>query len=410
MRKFLLLLLIIEVLFFGCKTANEFGNEDTYISLSNENNRLGIVRKPPVADFSFINPDLKELPRYTGKTANAFEVDVRSTDLTGIDLRDRSQDLLHASFDSKTIWPSILPADFNPELIMEMGKNPGLGIRDIHREGITGKNIGLAIIDQALLVDHSEYINQLRFYEEIHNINRHSSMHGPALASIAVGRTVGVAPDAELYYIAETDSTFTKNKVKYDLSYLAQSIRRICEINATLDNDRKIRVISISLGINPKMKNSEMVMEAIEEAKKQNIYVLFVGSENFRGMFRSPLADPDDFNAYRPGTFWGNSFYESIDRFNDTIMVPMDSRCTASPTGQTDYAFYSTGGMSWAVPYVAGLYALACQVHPKITPEVFWQIARSTAKTILIQRDGKNFDFGKIINPSAFFIELMKLT
>lgn len=53
-------------------------------------------------------------------------------------------------------------------MLMESGKNPGLGIRKLHKEGITGKGIGIAIIDQALLIDHVEYKEQLKMYEEIH--------------------------------------------------------------------------------------------------------------------------------------------------------------------------------------------------------------------------------------------------
>jgi hypothetical protein len=55
---------------------------------------------------------------------------------------------------------------------------------------------------------------------------------------------------------------------------------------------------------------------------------------------------------------------------------------TASPTGNDDYVFYSEGGWSWAVPYVAGLYALACQVKPDITPAVFWAKALETGDTV----------------------------
>ena len=57
---------------------------------------------------------------------------------------------------------------FNPDSIMEIGKNPGLNVRKLHKAGITGKGVGIAIIDQNLLVDHCEYKDQLRMYEEIH--------------------------------------------------------------------------------------------------------------------------------------------------------------------------------------------------------------------------------------------------
>ena len=54
------------------------------------------------------------------------------------------------------------------------------------------------------------------------------------------------------------------------------------------------------------------------------------------------------------------------------LLIPMDARTTASPTGNKDYVFYGMGGISWTAPYLAGVYALACQIDPKITPEKFW--------------------------------------
>jgi hypothetical protein len=56
----------------------------------------------------------------------------------------------------------------------------------------------------------------------------------------------------------------------------------------------------------------------------------------------------------------------------------MDSRTTASPTGKEDYVFYRQGGWSWAIPYLAGMYTLAVQVKPDITPEEFWDTALNT--------------------------------
>jgi hypothetical protein len=62
----------------------------------------------------------------------------------------------------------------------------------------------------------------------------------------------------------------------------------------------------------------------------------------------------------------------------------MDSRCTASPTGNEDYVFYREGGWSWSIPYIASLYALACQVRPQITPEVFWAKAIETGDSVVV--------------------------
>jgi hypothetical protein len=79
----------------------------------------------------------------------------------------------------------------------------------------------------------------------------------------------------------------------------------------------------------------------------------------------------------------------------------MDSRTTASPTGVEDYVFYREGGWSWSIPYLAGMYALAAQVNPDITPEEFWETALKTGRTIQLPHDGKDYEFGVILDPQT---------
>jgi hypothetical protein len=43
-------------------------------------------------------------------------------------------------------------------------------------------------------------------------------MHGPAVAALAVGRTTGVAPGADLYYIAEQHGTYPLNTFRWDFT------------------------------------------------------------------------------------------------------------------------------------------------------------------------------------------------
>ena len=86
----------------------------------------------------------------------------------------------------------------------------------------------------------------------------------------------------------------------------------------------------------------------------------------------------------------------------------MDSRTTAGPTGREDYAFYRTGGWSWSIPYPAGMYALAAQVKPEITPDKFWETALDTGRTIQIQHDGKEYEFGVILDPLALIETLQR--
>ncbi|WP_352420589.1 S8/S53 family peptidase [Proteiniborus sp.] len=369
-----------------------------YKTLLSPDNELSIVRKPSAADYSFINPGkMIELP------SGMRQGDFRSSDLSELDLEEKFEDLINADFDSKTKWPEKLPDGFDPELIMELGKNPGLGVRELHDKGITGKGIGIAIIDQGLLVDHVEYKDQLKLYEEIHCSDDVAMMHGPAVASIAVGKTVGVSPEADLYYIAETHGVFKQGEFEWDLTWLAKSIDRIVEINRILPEGEKIRVISISLGIGGGMNGYEKALESVEKAKQEGIYTVYVGSNPFMGLGREPLENADDINSYSKGKFWSSNGYSYN---NDELLIPMDSRCTASPTGENDYVFYREGGMSWSVPYVAGLYALACQVNPDTTPEIFWKEALSTGETVSVNNEDK---LGKIVNPTKLIDRIEEL-
>ncbi|MEG2939947.1 MAG: peptidase S8, partial [Oscillospiraceae bacterium] len=140
------------------------------------------------------------------------------------------QDWNDLSFNTDTRWSDKLPVGFDPAELLEFNKNPGLGIRALHEEGITGAGVGIAIIDQALLLDHEQYKEHLMFYERIHCSDDTSQMHGPAVASIAVGKDIGVAPGAKLYYIAETGGHWTDEEFEDDYSVIADCILRILEL------------------------------------------------------------------------------------------------------------------------------------------------------------------------------------
>ncbi|MFB0516132.1 MAG: S8 family serine peptidase, partial [Candidatus Neomarinimicrobiota bacterium] len=333
--------------------------------------------------------EIKSLPKYDPKSTDWNQVFLRGGDLSRLDLSNAIDDLLYACFDDWTVWPESahMPEGFDPKKIMELGKNPGLSVRTLHKSGITGKGVGVAIIDQPLLTEHQEYTDRVRLYEEnnVRDISR-SPMHGAAVASIAVGKTVGVAPDADLYYIATSDCDYpTVNDPSYNFRYRAQSIRRLLEINRQLPANRKIRVISMSTGWLPSHDGYDEIMAACEEAKAAGIFVVSccidrVHGFKFHGLGRQPFANPDVFESYEYCLgVWAKKYYDGA---RDRLLVPMDSRAIACPTGSDKYVFYRQGGWSWSVPYIAGVYALAAQVEPEITPERFWALAMKTGRTI----------------------------
>jgi subtilisin family serine protease len=378
-----------------------------------------IVRHPAPADFSFINPHPTSVPTYDSNSTNPFQIDFRSSDLVDLDL-SRSMDILKlADFDSQTQWPpsNQLPASFSVQQTMDMGKDPGLGMRELHEKGITGRGVGIAIIDQTLLVDHQEYVKQLRVYEEGDDITDGwlgTSMHGPAVASIAVGKTVGVAPEADLYFIAKgncgVDATASSS---FDFSCLAKGVLRIIAINQGLPEHRKIRVLSLSIGWSAQQKGYPEMTDAVNKASAAGIFVISSSISQtygfkFHGMGRDSQVDPNLFNSYLPGSWWAQQFYDGKTTLNQTLLVPMDARTTASPTGIHDYVFYGEGGWSWSIPYLAGMYALACQVDPGITPQRFWSTALQTGRTIRVEHNGKQYSFGVILDPQALIIALQK--
>ena len=94
---------------------------------------LAIVRNPPAAKYRFT-----KLPSYDPSSQSGFQVDLRGGDISDVDLRGRLADLMHANFDSRTVWPADLPDGFDPKQIMNFGRNPGLSDRVLHQRGIVG--------------------------------------------------------------------------------------------------------------------------------------------------------------------------------------------------------------------------------------------------------------------------------
>ncbi len=415
-RVFLVALLLMSLTVTACspKAKTTDVNGETKQTDVSPSTQVRITKHPEPATFN--RESISTLPSPNPAYEGDKTLDLRSYDLSSLDLKDKAKDLEYAEFDSKTIWPKSLPDKFDPKKQMDIGKSPGLNIKKLHKKGITGKGVGLAIIDQTLLVDHIEYKDNLKMYEEIHNFGDQAQMHGPAVASIAVGKNVGVAPDADLYYIAETHGEYKNNDFEYDFTWVAKSIDRILEVNNTLPKDKKIRVISISVGWDKSQKGYEEANAAVDRAKKAGVFVVSSSLVNtdgymFNGLGRNPLSDPEATSSYEPGLFWkdryyeyGNEFYSMMGekagvKIDEVLLIPMDSRTTASPTDPKDYVFYREGGWSWSIPYVAGLYALACEVNPEVTPEIFWSTALKTGDTIKVQNNGKEYELKKVVNP-----------
>lgn len=352
------------------------------------------------ANYSWLKNEEIQSP---DKLENGY-LDIRSVDCSNKDLSIYDVDKI--SFDHNTVFPkdtNKLPKGFDAKKIADMHRTPGLNVHKLHEMGIDGTGVSMAIIDTKL-APHFEYNDNLAWYEEFLNdehMNPEGEMHGSAVSSIAVGKNVGVAPKAKLYYFAAdlTDGVPPENSEEADETkirtsrYYARALDSILDMNRNLPDNEKIVVVSISAS--PSWSRDPKIWEhALERAKKAGVFVTTTAIEKEyglkdNGVNRDVFGDPDDPNSYSQ-TSWQKGQNPSIEVQKKTLCFPMDHRTTAAPNGWEDYVHYADGGWSWMKPFEAGMYVLAKQVKPDITPEEFFKVGLETgtyserAKCILV--------------------------
>jgi hypothetical protein len=328
-------------------------------------------------------------------------LDVRNSDLRKI-FKSADKAKIHTlTFNQDTLWPEvpvdkITLKDYTSDLI-EKAKNPGLGVRQLHQQGITGKGVSVAIIDQVMAgLNHSEYDGKI-VYQDFTGGKECPSMHGPAVASLLVGTHCGTAPDAKLYFMAAASTG--------DAAGYADAINWIIEKNKQLPASEKIRVVSVSASPSgpgsPFKKNKKQWDPACQRAEAEGIMVLdctshhgFILSCYFR---TSNVEDPAGCELGFPNSKWQRGISE------DELFVPSSPRTTAEQYTEENiaYIYWGEGGRSWAIPYCAGVLAMGWQVRPDATPEQM--------KELLLKTAYQNKEGAKIINPPQFIRALEKI-
>jgi len=289
------------------------------------------------------------------------------------------------SFSNDTIWPWAfqLPRGFRPKEILNTGKNPGLGLRRLHAQGITGAGVRVAIIDQAPPLDHSEFPGVIRHFELLTDTEPDlatPSVHGAGVVSLLAGKEIGSAPGVEVFYFADPQWVEEPN-------FRVLGILRVLEYNKTLPEGKKIRIIAMSKQLHP-----ELVPEAaaaIALAREQGVIVLHCGI-NMGGVQCPQGKDPDNPQDYSLcyDQSIGLDYVQS-----GALFVPIDNRTVAGPAHPDHYVYYSVGGFSWGLPWLAGVVALGLQVNPDLTEAEIFEALTVTAYP---------FAQGGIVQPTVF--------
>ncbi|BCN29052.1 S8/S53 family peptidase [Anaeromicropila herbilytica] len=306
------------------------------------------------------------------------------------------EDILTYTFNEGTILKG---SEELQKKIMDRGKNPGLGIKKLHEEGITGKGINVAIIDQNLLLHHPEFDGKIvQYYDTGCDQDANSgSMHAPAVTSILVGNSIGVAPDSKVYFAAAPSW-------KGDSKFYAKGLNWIIKENKELPKGEKIRVVSVSAAPSgegsPFTKNKKMWDEAVLKAQKEGILVLDCRENEKTGIIYPAFYDPenpDDVSMCKGGFPSSPNVIPS-----SHIGVPCSYRTVAEEynEGSPSYQYTGQGGLSWGIPYATGVLALGWQVNPHLDND---QIIKTLLDTCTKANDGSN-----IINPTAFIDAIKK--
>ena len=286
-------------------------------------------------------------------------VDLSEFDLqNNIDLFDSQITYTVNGWTDKVIWPDKLPEGFDPKKLLEDGKKQILGIPEIHANGITGKSIKIAIIDQMLFVEHPYYEKQIK-HNEICSYKFEKREDKDYHPSLVVGNAIGVAPDADIYFFA-SDNWLGKPGQKTTMERHNKAIQRVIEINKDLPEDSKIRFLVCSWG-NSDDEFADDREKLFDEATRNGIMV--IGGFYKYKLFLKPY-DPR---------------YEIP---NSPLAIPTDGKTI--PFYKGGFLFNRLGGTSSAYPYLAGVFALALQNNPEFVTQDNWQaklmdIAFSTA-------------------------------
>lgn len=276
------------------------------------------------------------------------------------------------TFSDETIFSDKMPDGFNPQALLEWGKEPGLNVDVLHKLGYTGKGSVIAYVDQPVN-DHSEYVGDN--FHIASNTNAETSMHGPAVLSLLAGKEIGTAPEAEVWFYGHA-------AWEADQSTHAECLYQIIEQNKQLPDDQKITMVGFSDNIDPSEKNAKAFEDAVKACEEAGIMVWFCGE--YASAAFLPLSDKNNYaNVISDQWYVGTP---------ELVYVPAGSRTTATGDGG-NYIYWASGGLSWTMPYVLGIYAIVNEIDPSLTQD---DLRKMIVDTAYVKGNMK------IINPVEF--------
>ncbi|MCP4156319.1 MAG: S8/S53 family peptidase [bacterium] len=130
------------------------------------------------------------------------------------------------------------------------------------------------------------------------------------------------------------------------------------------------------------------------EAIKKGVIVVFV-EHSFNGCAYSWSGDRD-----KTCDVWSTFKTATEPMPKNLLYIPCENLTTAAGFGDNDYTFWGKGGISWAVPVLAGVITLGLQVDPTLSPkEILGYIKESCTP----------FQGGWLLNPIGFIDKIKNI-
>jgi len=254
--------------------------------------------------------------------------------------------------------------------------------------GGTGQGVNIYILDSGINMDHTEFENRA-IYAGIDLVDEDTNTkfkgsdcngHGTHVASLAAGKTVGVAKKATLYSlrVLDCEKVGKQSSVLRGLDYVT---------NRRLNNRNQSMVVVMSL-LGPKSLSLNL---AVDRAVSEGIVVVTAAGNNREdGCNYSPGSSPSSINV--GATDYSNSLYQ-IGKYGTNYGKCVDIFAPGDKVHGANYrapnSFVNLSGTSMACPLVAGAVAILLQKFPTLSP--------NRIKDALIQTSAKD-----IINFSSF--------
>lgn len=245
---------------------------------------------------------------------------------------------------------------------------------EVYKQGYTGKNIRIAVLDTGVFYHRDIRANLLGFLDCINGKKAYydDNGHGTHVAGILCGNggIKGMAPDAQLVVLKVLDKTGggeTKN------------VKKALEWVVRYHKIYRIRIINFSVGFLPGSGEQEQkqIMDLLEKLWDEGVTVVTAAGNN------GPRAG----SITVPGISRKVITVGACDDNNPGQMMPKNysgrgpTRCCivkpeilAPGTGILSLDFHGTryirkSGTSMATPVVSGALALALQKRPSLRPE-----------------------------------------